>query len=191
MPALDSLERLYTAASLDKPSSTFSVVRPRTPMIPTRSSCSSGGSASLYDQRLSDPNKAIISHREILDIDANNLRAMRALESCMPKVQQAEPYLQILETQLDVVGSDDESGSACTKRSPSLGKTCSRRSTRLPKRAREGTHVQRASLPRRTVSSSGRIASLGSSGQSWSTPSVGTSCVGGRRRADVALRCDG
>lgn len=107
-PGLDSLERLYTAGqswinlidvlgrkakNTDDPDKVISLKR---------------RIGELYDQKLSDPHKAIVSHKEILDIDANNLRAMRSLEELYAKVQQAEPYLQILETQLDVVGSDDE-----------------------------------------------------------------------------------
>ncbi len=108
MPALDSLERLYTAGQ--SWNNLIDVLGRKTKNIddPDKIITLKRRIGELYDQKLSDPNKAIISHREILDIDAYNLRAMRALEELYAKAQQAEPYLQILETQLDVVGSDDE-----------------------------------------------------------------------------------
>jgi hypothetical protein len=69
---------------------------------------SSAASASCMIRSCPTRSRPSSATSEILDIDSNNLRAMRSLEDLYAKVQQAEPYLQILETQLDVVGSDDE-----------------------------------------------------------------------------------
>ncbi|MCS6914793.1 MAG: tetratricopeptide repeat protein [Myxococcales bacterium] len=62
----------------------------------------------LYEERLGDPMRAIESYKEILTVDPVNLQAMKALELLYEKTGQNEAYLDILEQQLDVTGSDEE-----------------------------------------------------------------------------------
>ena len=107
MQALDNLERLYLAGQqwvdlIDILGRKAQIIDDQEKVITLKRRI-----AEYYDQKLQEP-KAIVSQKEILDIDAANLRAMRALEDLYGRTSQAEPYLQILEAQLDVVATDDD-----------------------------------------------------------------------------------
>lgn len=108
MPALDALERLYTAGQ--QWSELIEILGRKAKNIDDTDKVVvlKRRIGELYDQRLNDPVKAIVSHKEILEIDPVNLRAMRALEELYSKTQQNENYLRILDLQLDVVNTDDE-----------------------------------------------------------------------------------
>ncbi len=108
MQALDNLERLYLAGQqwvdlIDILGRKAQIIDDQEKVITLKRRI-----AEYYDQKLQEPKKAIVSQKEILDIDAANLRAMRALEDLYGRTSQAEPYLQILEAQLDVVATDDD-----------------------------------------------------------------------------------
>jgi tetratricopeptide (TPR) repeat protein len=62
----------------------------------------------LYEDRLDDAYRAIESYKEILTVDPQHLPALRSLEKLYEKTGQMEEYLDVLEQQLDYVGSDDE-----------------------------------------------------------------------------------
>ena len=108
MPALDSLERLYTAGQSWVNLIEILGRKAKNIEDPDKIIALKRRIGELYDQRLSDPAKAIVSFKEILEIDPVNLRAMRSLEELYAKTAQSENYLQILETQLDTVNSDAE-----------------------------------------------------------------------------------
>ena len=77
-------------------------------MIPTRSSRPNVGSVSCTIENLSDPNKAIVVTARS-STSTQTTCAMRALEELhMPRSSRREPVPANPETQLDVVGSDDE-----------------------------------------------------------------------------------
>ena len=106
--ALDSLERLYTSSSgwaelIDILARKSVLIDDTDKVIALKRRI-----GDLYDQRLSDPLKGIVSFKEILAIDSMNLRAMKSLEALFEKTQQHDNYLKILEMQLDVVNTDDE-----------------------------------------------------------------------------------
>src|SRR5690606_22588212 len=62
----------------------------------------------LWDVRMLDAGRAIAAFRDVLEIDATHLPALRALEQLYEKTGQSEEYLGILEAQLDVSPSDAE-----------------------------------------------------------------------------------
>ncbi|HWN71987.1 MAG TPA: tetratricopeptide repeat protein, partial [Haliangium sp.] len=62
----------------------------------------------LWDVRMLDAGRAIAAYRDVLEIDATNLPALRALEQLYEKTGQSEEYLSILEAQLDVSPTDAE-----------------------------------------------------------------------------------
>src|SRR5207253_1638855 len=51
----------------------------------------------LYEERLTDPARAIESYKEILTIDPVNLQAMKSLERLYDKTGQNEAHLDIVE----------------------------------------------------------------------------------------------
>ena len=62
----------------------------------------------IHDLRIHDAGPAITAYQQVLDIDPGNLTALRALEALYEKTNQSEKYLEVLEAQLDVSGSDAE-----------------------------------------------------------------------------------
>jgi tetratricopeptide (TPR) repeat protein len=64
--------------------------------------------AQLYEERLNDSARAIDAYKALLAFDTQNLVAMRALEALYEKTGAMEAFLDILERQLDVVGTDAE-----------------------------------------------------------------------------------
>jgi golgin subfamily B member 1 len=62
----------------------------------------------IYDLRIYDAGQAIGAYQSVLDIDPGNLVALRALEALYEKTNQSEKYLEVLEAQLDVSGTDAE-----------------------------------------------------------------------------------
>ncbi len=62
----------------------------------------------LYEDRLDDAYRAIESYKEILTVDPQHLPALKSLEKLYEKTGQMEEYLDVLEQQLDYVGTDEE-----------------------------------------------------------------------------------
>ncbi|MDQ3340002.1 MAG: tetratricopeptide repeat protein [Myxococcota bacterium] len=62
----------------------------------------------IWDLRLFDAGQAITAYQQTLDIDPQNLVALRALEGLYEKTNQSEKYLDVLENQLDATPSDGE-----------------------------------------------------------------------------------
>ena len=62
----------------------------------------------IWDLRLYDAGQAITAYNQVLDIDPQNLVALRALEGLYEKTNQSEKYLDVLENQLDATPSDGE-----------------------------------------------------------------------------------
>ncbi|HEY3354028.1 MAG TPA: tetratricopeptide repeat protein, partial [Polyangia bacterium] len=62
----------------------------------------------LYEDRLGDFPRAIEAFKALLDFDGANLGAMRALEALYEKTGAMEPFIEILERELDAVQMDAE-----------------------------------------------------------------------------------
>ncbi len=62
----------------------------------------------LYEDRLDNAYKAIEAYKDILTVDPQNMSALKALERLYEKTGQMEEYLDVLEQELDYVGTDDE-----------------------------------------------------------------------------------
>lgn len=62
----------------------------------------------IYDLRIYDAGQAITAYQQVLDVEPGNLVSLRALEALYEKTNQSEKYLEVLEAQLDVSGSDAE-----------------------------------------------------------------------------------
>ncbi len=62
----------------------------------------------IYEDRLDDAYRAIESYKDILTVDPQHLPALKSLEKLYEKTGQMEEYLDVLEQQLDYVGSDEE-----------------------------------------------------------------------------------
>ena len=62
----------------------------------------------LFEERLGDGARAIETYKEILSVDPQNIAALKALERLYEKTGDMEDYLDVLEQQLDVTGTDEE-----------------------------------------------------------------------------------
>ncbi len=62
----------------------------------------------LFEERLGDGQRAIGSFKEILAVDPQNIAALKSLERLYEKTGAMEQYLDVLEQQLDVTGTDEE-----------------------------------------------------------------------------------
>src|SRR5262249_41407111 len=62
----------------------------------------------IWDLRLYDAGQAIGAYNSVLEVDATNLAALRALEQLYDKTSQPEKYLEVLEAQLDASPTDAE-----------------------------------------------------------------------------------
>lgn len=60
----------------------------------------------IWDERVLDSGQAINVYKEVLELDAHNLSALRALEQLYEKTNQSKEYLEVLELQLDASGDD-------------------------------------------------------------------------------------
>ncbi len=62
----------------------------------------------LWEERLGDNDKAVEAYKEVLVVDPRNLPALEALERLYERTGQMEHYLDTIEHQLEVTGSDDK-----------------------------------------------------------------------------------
>jgi tetratricopeptide (TPR) repeat protein len=62
----------------------------------------------LWDERLGEPAQAILLFKAVLVEEPRQVAALKALERLYEKTGQSEPYLDVLEEQLDVAPSDAE-----------------------------------------------------------------------------------
>lgn len=62
----------------------------------------------LWEQRLGDNDKAVEAFREVLTVDPQNLDAFLALERLYEKTGRMEQYLDVIEHQLEVTGSEEK-----------------------------------------------------------------------------------
>jgi tetratricopeptide (TPR) repeat protein len=108
LDALSSLERLYRRDQqypelIDVLSRKAGVVVETETVIQIKQQI-----GNLYEEHLGDATQAIQSYKEILTVDPQNIAALKALERLYEKTGAMESYLDVLEQQLDVTGTDDE-----------------------------------------------------------------------------------
>ncbi|MCE9573275.1 MAG: tetratricopeptide repeat protein [Deltaproteobacteria bacterium] len=107
-PALQALERLYRRteqweALIDVLSRRAALETDERDVVKLRLEV-----GQIWDLRLFDAGQAIGAYSSVLEVDATNLTALRALESLYDKTNQPEKYLEVLEAQLDASPSDAE-----------------------------------------------------------------------------------
>jgi tetratricopeptide (TPR) repeat protein len=108
LKALDALEKLYRRREewpslIEVLSKKAAIVEDNDEIVRLR-----GMIGRLYEERLGDGAKAIASFQSILTIDPQSVDALKALERLYEKTGNMEAYLDVLEQQLDVSGSDEE-----------------------------------------------------------------------------------
>jgi tetratricopeptide (TPR) repeat protein len=108
VPVMDALTRLYGRSQqwpelIDILNSKAGVIDDSAEIVSLRHQV-----GQLFEERLGDGARAIRSYKEILTVDPQNLPALQALERLYEKTGQMEAYLDVLEQQLDVSGTDDE-----------------------------------------------------------------------------------
>ncbi|HEX8952817.1 MAG TPA: hypothetical protein VF945_13270, partial [Polyangia bacterium] len=108
MPALDALERLYRTSQqwpdlIEILSKKAGAIEDTEEVIRLKHQI-----GQLYEERLGDGARAIETYKEILSVDPQNIAALKALERLYEKTGMMEQYLDVLEQQLDVTGTDDE-----------------------------------------------------------------------------------
>ena len=113
VPVMDALVRLYTRGQhwpelIDIMTSKASVLSAEGDGNPAEVVALRHQIGQLYEERLGDGARAISSYKELLTVDPQNLPALKALERLYEKTGQMESYLDVLEQQLDVSGTDEE-----------------------------------------------------------------------------------
>ncbi len=108
LPALENLERIYTARGQNR-----ELVDILTRKVPALSDTAEIATTklrigSLYEGTLADPQKAAQVYRETLEVDAANVQAMRGLARTCEVLEQWSDLVKVLEQQLDVVTTERE-----------------------------------------------------------------------------------
>ena len=108
LPALEALERIYTER--DQPVDLVEILLRKAkaltdPQAVAAVKLRTGG---LYESTLGQADRAGAVYREVLEIDASNLLAMRGLERVYGGLHQWPELVRVLEMQLDVVTTERE-----------------------------------------------------------------------------------
>jgi tetratricopeptide (TPR) repeat protein len=108
IPAIENLERIYAARGQNR--DLVEILHRKVPALhePAEIATTKLRIAGLYETSLSDPAKSSQVYREVLDVDASNLQAMRGLTRVYETLRQWPELVRILESQLDVVATERE-----------------------------------------------------------------------------------
>ncbi|HMI87746.1 MAG TPA: tetratricopeptide repeat protein [Polyangiaceae bacterium] len=108
LPALEALERIYTTRAMNR--ELVDVLGRKVKALTEGEAIAAHKLriASLYDGTLGDVDRAAQTYREVLDIDAGSLPAMRGLEKIYTQKSSWPELVGVLEQQLDVVTSERE-----------------------------------------------------------------------------------
>ena len=106
--ALDALDRLYRRAQAWEPLVDVLAHRAELSSDPAELVRLRLEIASIWDAHLADAGQAIVTYRNVLEVDGANLVALRALEALYERTAQSDKYVAVLEAQLDASPSDAE-----------------------------------------------------------------------------------
>ena len=108
LPALEALERIY--ADRDMPNELVDVLTRKAKALtePEQIASTKLRTGGLYESTLGQIERAGQVYREVLEIDASNLLAMRGLERVYTHTAQWPDLVRVLEMQLDVVTTERE-----------------------------------------------------------------------------------
>jgi golgin subfamily B member 1 len=108
LPALEALERIYTSRNQNR--DLVDVLGRKVRALTDNEAIASHKlrMAALYENTLGEPDKAIQTYREVLEVDAASLAAMRGLERLYTQRSSWPELVGVLEQQLDVVTSERE-----------------------------------------------------------------------------------
>ncbi|HMJ56028.1 MAG TPA: tetratricopeptide repeat protein [Polyangiaceae bacterium] len=108
LPALEALERIYTTRTMNRELVDVLGRKVKALIDGEAIAAHKLRIASLYDGTLGDVDRAAQTYREVLDIDAASLAAMRGLEKIYTQKSSWPELVGVLEQQLDVVTSERE-----------------------------------------------------------------------------------
>jgi golgin subfamily B member 1 len=108
LPALEALERIYTERDLPNELVDILTRKAKALTEPEQIASTKLRTGGLYESALGQIEKAGQVYREVLEIDASNLLAMRGLERVYTHTAQWPDLVRVLEMQLDVVTTERE-----------------------------------------------------------------------------------
>ncbi|MBK8941678.1 MAG: tetratricopeptide repeat protein [Polyangiaceae bacterium] len=108
VPALEMLERIYTERGANGELVEVLNAKAKGLTDPEQVAATKLRAAGLYETTLGNPERSAQVYREVLEVDAGNLLAMRGLERVYGQLQQWTELVQVLEMQLDVVATERE-----------------------------------------------------------------------------------
>ncbi|MBK6694169.1 MAG: tetratricopeptide repeat protein [Myxococcales bacterium] len=108
LPAIENLERIYAARGQNRELADILSRKVVALTAPVEIANTKLRIAGLYESNLNDPTKSAQVYREVLEIDATNLQAMRGLVRVYEALQQWAELVRILEAELDVVTTERE-----------------------------------------------------------------------------------
>jgi tetratricopeptide (TPR) repeat protein len=108
LPALEALERLYAERNSTPELIQILTSKAKALTEPDQIVQTSLRMGDLYEKQLKDLERAGQVYREVLLIDGSNLVALRGLERVSESLQRWNDLVEVLERQLDVVGSERE-----------------------------------------------------------------------------------
>ena len=108
LPALGNLERIYAARNQNR--ELVDVLQRKVPALhePAETQAAKLRIAQLYETSLGDAGRAAQVYREVLDLDATNLPALRGLTRVYQTLEQWAELVAVLDSQLDVVTTERE-----------------------------------------------------------------------------------
>ncbi len=108
IPAIENLERIYTTRGQNRDLVEILAKKVQALTDPAEIANTKLRAASLYETNLTDPGKAAQVYREVLDVDAANLEAMRGLVRVYEVLKQWGDLVKILESELEIVTTERE-----------------------------------------------------------------------------------
>jgi tetratricopeptide (TPR) repeat protein len=108
LPALEALERIYTDRDMSPELVDVLTRKAKALTEPEQIAATKLRTGGLYENQLRQIDKAGQVYREVLDVDASNLLAMRGLERVYSQTAQWPDLVRVLEMQLDVVTTERE-----------------------------------------------------------------------------------
>ncbi|MBK9265561.1 MAG: tetratricopeptide repeat protein [Polyangiaceae bacterium] len=108
LPALDALDRIYTDRNLLNELVDILTRKGKSQTDPAQIALTKLRCAGIYEKDLNLIEKAGQIYREVLEVDASNLQAMRGLERVYNQTHQWPDLVGVLEMQLDVVTTERE-----------------------------------------------------------------------------------